>query len=127
MSKEISIGNLYDINKKAVAAEKQISHTNLKKKLRELKLYFKNTKDDFFMFLNKEKSDYTIFYFKEDKTKNYLGYMIDSFKECIENRGILISIDFDKAGGGYEIWIKEHLSENPLVYYLFSCSAAVIK
>lgn len=120
----INLGNLYDINKQIVATEKPLSNTDLKRKLREIKSYFFNTEDKYFMLLNRENYDFTLFN-TLNKTDLQIQYLIDALKECLNNRGEVISIDCN--GTAFEFWIKQDLTEETVVYYLFPYDQGVIE
>ena len=50
---------------------------------------------------------------------------LDYFKECLDSRGRIVSIEPDSAGN-YEIWIVDDFNE-ALVYYLFPYDLGVIE
>lgn len=123
---EIAVGNLYDMNKTLVLQnEKPLSKSNLREKISEIKTYFAKSKNKYFMLLNKENSDYTIFNFSKEKSpescKDAATILIE---ECLFNRGTALSIDKNKDGA-YEIWMR--INNEAFVYYLFPYDEGVIE
>ena len=62
-----SLGTLYELNKQASSTEKIMTNQEIRKKLIEIETYVINKKDSYFMLLNKENSDYTLFNIKDKK------------------------------------------------------------
>ncbi|AXF52463.1 MAG: hypothetical protein [Caudoviricetes sp.] len=118
----IEMGNLYDMNKQAMSKEKPITRTELKKKLREIKCDFLLYGHQYYMLLNRELYDFTLFNLTE-KTEFNIASVISGLEECLENRGLVISIDKNEEQV-YEIWIKK--DNECYVYYLFSYDEGVI-
>lgn len=118
----IQMGNMYDINKQAVLKEKPLTRTELKKKLREIKLDFLMKSSQYYMLLNRELYDFTLFNLT-DKSELHVAFIVDGLRECLENRGLVISID-KNSDQAYEIWIK--IDKEAYVYYLFSYDEGVI-
>jgi hypothetical protein len=121
---EVSLGNMYELNKTAVAAEKPLKSFEIKDKLRKVKEFFKDSNDKYFMLLCRERYDFTLFNLL-NKNDLSLASGIKELKECLENRGAIISIDLTENKDAYEIWIK--IDDEPFVYYLFPYDLGVIE
>ena len=122
----IEMGTLYEFNRDAVAAETPLTRTELKKALREIKQFFYEKPDNYFMLLCREKYDFTLFnlkYKEEFSTRK----LIDELEECLNNRGLIISIELTKAKDAFEIWIKSTDDNTACVYYLFPYDLGVIE
>ena len=117
---EVSMGNLYDLNKSAMQNEKVLSIFALRNKLDEVKSRF--FKKGYFMLLCHERRDYTVFNIKEDKNVNIAR---EDLKECLMNRGDIVSIDKTEDGVAYEIWMR--IDGDNFVYYLFPYDMGVIE
>ena len=117
---EVSMGNLYDLNKSAMQNEKALSSSALRNKLDEIKNYF--FKKGYFMLLCHERRDYTVFNITE---LNKIGIAKKDLKECLINRGEILSIDRTEDGVAYEIWMR--IDEEIFVYYLFPYDMGVIE
>lgn len=122
---EIGMGTLYDWNKSAMEQIKGLNATELKDKLREIKNKLFN-QGKYYMLLCHERRDYTVFnllrntIIEHDVAKK----ATNELKECLENRGTILSID-DQHNGSWEIWIRN--DEGVFCYYLFPYDNAVIE
>jgi hypothetical protein len=119
---EITLGNLYDFNKKAMLLEPVLNvvdkNAAIEKVVKEL---MENSDARAWMCLNHERRDYTIFLnTQEPKMK---GHIRQDLREYLDNRGDLISIE-KQDDGAYEIWIKENAE--CFCYMLFDYSNAII-
>lgn len=122
---EVSMGTLYDINKQAVIQEIPLSKEELDEELKLVKEYIINHKR-YFMLLNNDKHDYTLFNLSELPTKNKIINAVQDFKECLINRGKIIGIEKSDVSDALEIWIKDYSNE-PLCYYFFKYDDAIIE
>ena len=120
---DISLGNLYDMNKQATLSERPLKKHEIKDKMINVKKFFADGQK-YFMLLCRERYDFTIFNFNE-KTDFSLQHAIKDLQECLENRGSIISIDLDSTGLAYEIWIVA--DEQAFVYYLFPYDTGVLE
>lgn len=121
---EIGMGTLYDWNKSAMEQMKGLNATELKDKLREIKNKLFN-QGKYYMLLCHERRDYTVF----NLIREVIGHdvskkALNELKECLENRGTILSID-DQHNGSWEIWIRN--DEGVFCYYLFPYDNAVIE
>ena len=120
---DVSLGNLYDMNKQMVLSERPLKKHEIKDRMREVKNFFAEGKK-YFMLLCRERNDYTIFDFRR-KTDYSLQHAVNDLQECLENRGTIISIDLDSTGYAYEIWIIA--DEQAFVYFLFPYDIGVLE
>lgn len=120
---EINMGTVYDAVKSVVKAEKVLTNTELKRRLREIKQFFLTKNDKYFMLLNRETYNFTLFNLgmKDEVT---MKRIMQDFKECLQNRGPVISID-PTEDDAYEIWIA--VDDDVLAYYLFPYDIGVIE
>lgn len=114
---EAVIGTLYDINKNGYKKMSPITDEKLNSIKFELTNFIKAGK--YFMLLNKEQSDYTIFNFI-----NNADYIANEVIECLKDRGKIIDID-KQDNNSYECWIRR--SGLMYMYLLFPYDAAVIE
>lgn len=121
---EIMMGTLYDMNKAAIINMPSLTNSELKKNLKKIKQFFLNKTDKYFMLLNRETYNFTLFNLG-NKNEIAMKQTMDDFKECLDNRGRIVSIETDSAGN-YEIWIVDDFNE-ALVYYLFPYDLGVIE
>lgn len=121
---EISMGTVYDAVKSVVKTEKALTNTELKKCLKEIKQFFLTKNDKYFMLLNRETYNFTLFNLgmKDEIT---MKRIMQDLKECLQNRGRVISID--EADEAYEIWIAVDDDDDVLAYYLFPYDIGVIE
>lgn len=121
---EIMMGTLYDMNKAAIINMPSLTNPELKKNLKKIKQFFLDKTDKYFMLLNRETYNFTLFNLG-NKNEIAMKQTMDDFKECLDNRGRIVSIETDSAGN-YEIWIVDDFNE-ALVYYLFPYDLGVIE
>ncbi len=120
----VTMGTLYDINKAAIIGMPDLTSSELKKILKQIKQFFLEKTDKYFMLLNRETYNFTLFNLG-NKNNIAIKETIDDLKECLDNRGRVVSIEPDSAGN-YEIWIVNNENE-ALVYYLFPYDLGVIE
>lgn len=121
---EIMMGTLYDMNKAAIINMPSLTNSEFKKNLKKIKQFFLDKTDKYFMLLNRESYNFTLFNLG-NKNEIAMKQTMDDFKECLDNRGRIVSIEPDSAGN-YEIWIVDDFNE-ALVYYLFPYDLGVIE
>lgn len=121
---EVGLGTLYDMNKAIIEQQGKMSKTAFNDKLNSLVTdFFKVTDNTYYMMLCNEQRDYTVFRISEFE---YIPNAVQELKECIENRGAVMSIEKDK-NGAIEIWIKDMSDEQNYCYYLFPYDTAIIE
>lgn len=127
MSKDIALGNLYDFNKGLVEKGGQLSSDGLLAGFEKIKQYMlANYK--YFMLLNNERKDYTVFNLSPMDTGITEAAVSQAAKDvidCMRNRGVIYSISENGTYEGIEIWIK--VNQEMFAYYLFAYDAAVIE
>ena len=114
----VPIGTLYELNQQALKNVPAVNAQEITKAIMELTDYIKNSGNKYFMLLNKERSDYTIFIY-EEKSKELAEEMIG----CLTDRGELLAVE-KQDNGAYECWIRR--SGLVYMYYLFPYDNAVI-
>ena len=127
---EVSLGNLYDVNKQLMEKESVISAAELQLAKEHLRTWIThNFQQKYFMLLCHELRDYTLF--NLDKTDSWkmakpqsIYNAVDDIIECMTNRGELLSIEDQKAEA-WELWIRN--SEGCFAYYLFPYGEAVLE
>jgi hypothetical protein len=121
---DVALGTVYEVAKSAAKLEAPLTHTDLNKRLREIKQFFLAQNDKYFMLLNRETYNFTLFNLgnKDDIT---IKKIMEGLKECLNNRGNIISIDLTETKDAFEIWISA--DDEALVYYLFPYDTGVIE
>lgn len=124
---EVSLGNLYDMNKQLMANEASISDEVLTEKKKALMDWItENFAQSYFMLLCNERKDYTVFRMKDRcPTIGAVTDMANDVIECMTNRGTLLALDLQEAGG-WELWLRDDEGEIA-AYYLFPYGAAVLE
>jgi hypothetical protein len=127
----MDFGNLYDVNKQLMDKEPAIDAETLWQKGQALEAWLtEHFTQKYFMLLCHERRDYTVF--NVDKTNLITKpdllrcrCMREDIIECMTNRGTLLALDLQEAGG-WELWIRTE--ENEIyAYYLFPYGAAVLE
>jgi hypothetical protein len=120
---EISLGNLYDFNKQAMAQFQPLDPIQLNIKLKEVcdNLYNESLKGKpYWMLLSNERKDYTLFIVLT--SNGICAEMLPT----LQNRGQVLTID-KQEDGNYEIWIRDPETKENFVYYLFDYGFGIIK
>lgn len=121
---DVTMGTLYDMNKAAIVGMPSLTNSEFKKNLKKIKQFFLEKDDKYFMLLNRETYNFTLFNLG-NKNNVAMAQTIEDLKECLDNRGRVVSIESDSMGN-YEIWIVDE-NEGALVYYLFPYDLGVIE
>lgn len=127
---EVSMGNLYDMNKQLMEHEPVATEEEIKVAKEHLREYLThNFKQKYFMLLCHELRDYTMF--NLDKTDTWRMAKADTIMtaandiiECMTNRGELLVAD-QQEDGAWELWIRN--SEGCFAYYFFPYGEAVLE
>lgn len=127
---EVTLGNLYDINKQLMEQMPQISDADMEVAKTHLRTWIDTVfAQKYLMLLCHEQRDYTLF--NLDKTaawktaSEHLKYeVVSDIIECMTNRGTLLIIE-DQPDNTWEFWIRN--SEGCFVYYLFPYGEAVLE
>ncbi len=124
---DIEMGTVYDMNKQLVQSqEKQISKYKLGEKKKEIISFLRDNKSQYYMLLNNERRDYTIFNFDIEKSEECLAKMVNVLvDECLTNRGEIRGLDLTEAKDAFEIWLS--IEEESFCYYLFPYDIGVIE
>ena len=122
----MNLGSVYDYNKSVYDNFQPLDRIMLNLGQNLVSHFIEDTKNKYYMLLNKENADYTIFtvdYIKPAKRKSAAKILID---ECIHNRGQAIDINLTEDKAAIEIWLRNEENEN-LCYYFFPYDAAIIE
>lgn len=119
MSK-VEMGTLYDMNKSIMQNQKKLSENAINNKMKEMIPFF--NEGTYYMMLCHERRDYTVFC---RAPLSSLMMLFKDLKECLENRGEILSIDKTKDNKAYEIWIRN--IEGTFAYYFFHYDEGVIE
>lgn len=126
---EVSLGNLYDINKQVMFSQPKVDAEILAQKKADLREWITmHAYQHYFMMLCHERRDYTIFNFTGKSLQGVtiadVDSMTDDVIECLTNRGTLLALDLQDAGG-WEFWIKDE--DDAYMYLMFPYGAAVLE
>lgn len=121
VTKEIDTGlTMYEINKNLMKEDKPLDpiaiNIAVKKTADGVLASFKK----YWMLLCRERNDYTVF------IVNGSNNLEKELKETLLNRGYLLSID-KQEDGNFEIWIRDSITEENFVYYLFDYTFGIIE
>lgn len=119
---EVTMGTLYEMNQQLVRQLNPLPEEKLAKSLSSVGAWFSsNLKERYYMLLNKELSDQTVFHFNSE---NYTK-AVQELREVLEERGKIMSIDYIHSEDAYEIWLKS--DDDVRMYMLFGYSWGVIE
>lgn len=129
---EVSLGNLYDMNKQLMAKEEIMPKTEVTKAQDNLAQWFTEQIDlhhQYFMLLCNELRDYTLFNLSSNGpnviTPDTHTRAAEDVVECMTNRGDILAIECQEDGA-WEIWMRR-MNDECHAYYLFPYDDAVIE
>ena len=131
MEKEVDIGiDMYSFNRVNMG---QLPYLETEEEIDGAKIIIKNyinkTCNEFYMMLNHDLRDFTLFNFRNgllNDTK--IQVMADDIIECVQNRGFgLLDVNPDEAGMAIEIWVKNRETETVYMFLLFPYDVGVIQ
>ena len=128
---EVSLGNLYDMNKQLMEHEIALSPEERLRIGSQLEEWLEDKfTQKYFMLLCHEHRDYTVF--NLDKTSTWatpdltmLRVARQDIFECLDNRGTLLSAEL-QPDDVWEFWIK-NIVDGCAAYYLFPYGDAVLE
>lgn len=119
---EVSMGTVYDMNKTASEKEELLNKPALGTRLKRIEKFIKETNNTYFMLLNKETANYTLF---NIQNKDRVDFAISELKECLINRGDIVSINLTEDKNAYEIWLRNE--DGDIAYFFFPYDLGVIE
>ena len=122
-TKEISLGTLYDINKRLMLNQGTLSAAAIKTAQQDIEEWFNWQIDGYAMLLCHERRDYTLFHLYQKANPNPPKIAASELIGLLQERGDILSID--KEGEAWEIWLK--IGKEAFVYYLFNYDNGVIE
>lgn len=126
---KVGMGTLYDANKSIMSKQAPISAKEWSDKSKALVEFCKKTQNQYYMLLNRETYNFTLFNFHSSNNHASLNtrkLIYDELKICLQNRGEVLSIELTEQEDAYEIWIRDD-EQNILVYYFFPYDIGVIE
>lgn len=125
---EVKLGTLYDFNKAAVAQLPALNNIEFQHCLNKISNFLREKKDKYFMLLNRETANYTLFNLG-NKNEQAIKETLYDLKVCLKNRGKVVSIEPENNDitSAFEIWIIDETEKEPLVYYFFPYDLGVIE
>lgn len=120
-TKTYEFGSLYEFNRERMKNFPQMNTQDFIFKINNIASWFSTNQDfKYFLFYNKEKSDFTFF---DIETTNY-NKAREELTNLILSRGKPISVDFNHDNEYFEIWVKQ--KGEVYMYILFNCNDFVI-
>lgn len=115
---------LYDVNKQAYGQLPDMSQQDYIKAAEDVWTALDKTAQ-YFMLLNREKSDYTVFSIS-DLEENYTD-MWNEILDIMENRGYAMKDIAPNDQGNIEYWVQDKQTKECFMYLLFSYDWGVIE
>ena len=124
--KTITLGNLYELNKQALAKSNPLTEEEINNTKPQIEEWFNWQIDGYAILLCRERYDFTIFHLYEKANPNPPAVAVAELIETLNNRGQILSIEKDTTNNkAWEIWIK--IENEIFAYYLFNCDDWVIE
>ena len=131
MNKEVDMGiDMYSFNRVNMG---QLPYLETEEEIecakQCLKNYINHTFSTYYMLLNHDNKDFTLFHFKNGVSSDIkINTMANDIIECMENRGFgLLEINSDETGSAQEVWVKDKKTETVYMYLLFPYDMGVIE
>ena len=124
--KTITLGNLYELNKQALAKNNSLTEEEINNIKPQIEEWFNWQIDGYAILLCRERHDFTIFHLYAKANPNPPAVAVSELIETLNNRGQVLSIEKDVTNNkAWEIWIK--IENEIFAYYLFNCDDWVIE
>ena len=124
--KTITLGNLYELNKQALAKSNPLTEEEINNTKPQIEEWFNWQIDGYAILLCRERYDFTIFHLYEKANPNPSMVATLELIETLKNRGQILSIEKDMTNDkAWEIWIK--IENEIFAYYLFNCDDWIIE
>ena len=124
--KTITLGNLYELNKQALAKSNPLTEEEINNIKPQIEEWFNWQIDGYAILLCRERYDFTIFHLYEKANPNPPMVATLELIETLKNRGQILSIEKDMTNDkAWEIWIK--IENEIFAYYLFNCDDWIIE
>ena len=130
MDKEVDMGiDMYSFNRVNMGQLPYLETEEIECAKQCLKNYINHTFSTYYMLLNHDNKDFTLFHFKNSVGSDIkINTMANDIIECMENRGFgLLEINSDETGGAQEVWVKDKKTETVYMYLLFPYDMGVIE
>lgn len=119
----VEIGTLYELNKQVMAQLPPQDEQTLHHNFNLIGSWFSSTdKQDWFMLMCKERSDFTLIHIKES---NYTAALRE-LQEILEERGQILAIQYVHGEDVFEIWVKAK-DDEVFMFMLFEASWMVVE
>ena len=120
---ELSLGTLYEFNKDAMNNIQPLTEKEKDDAIFKLTTDIRRDckRNPYYMLLCHERRDYTVFKI-DDSTQ---GGLARDIKDSLHNRGTVLAID-KQPDEAYEIWIKDVVTSENFLYYLFNYTYGMI-
>lgn len=121
MGTTIELGTVYELNQQIMQQSSPLNEQEREAVERIFSNYLTTNylmNHKYFILLNNEKKDYTVFAIHKKFDKELL---IKDLFECIDNRGALKEVTYTEDSFGLEIWIEA------AVYYFFPYDEGVLE
>lgn len=113
--------NLYEVNKASMAQIKPYDPIVANRLCKKVAAWMYESNGNFWMLLNNERHDYTVFDLNNNAT---IEGLTSDLLECLRNRGEILDIAL-QDDNKYEIWLR--IDGENYVYYIFDYDWGVIK
>ena len=130
MSQEVETGmTMYEFNR-ANMGQFPVCETQeqIEKQQQKIVQYLNTHLDYYYMMLNHERRDFTVFKFPNLKNQNCIKSMVQDIFECMRGRGLgVICAEPDETTLALEIWVKDLETEAVYMYLIFPYGQAIIE
>lgn len=117
----VTMGTLYEANQQIMSQLPPMEDYKISLKLADAGVWASAQKDfKYFMLLDRYRADYTVFNFESTNLHKFSTEL----KGLLQERGNILSIDFNNDADYYEMWVDIEGTAN--MFVLFPCNSFVI-
>lgn len=121
---EVTMGNLYDINKQIMTQAPCMSEEDIDKAVSMAASFIDDMDNKYYMLLCNERKDYTLFNLESGDSDGH-WFAAEDLIVCLSNRGDILSIDLTENKDAIECWIK--IDDEAFCYYFFPYDKGVLE
>lgn len=124
---EVDLGmNLYEFNKQGMKVYDPLDRIALGVKVSDMakEIFAREGSLKYWMLLNNEMKDYTLFHFNNRDNKNQFQ---KDFIETILNRGVDVTEIELQPDGAYEVWVRDKKTGEDRLYMFFNYEWGVVE
>ena len=121
---DVVLGDLYTLNRSLLAKKDPMEEQEIITNIANISAWFSSKYEQhYYMLLCRERFDFTVFHIVD----SHYYEASQELRELIQERGELMSMNYDHENKYFEIWIRIGDNPEPYLYLLFDCDDWIIE